>query len=99
MLIPVEAADEGTEFRILEWHVGEGDECDEDALVLEIETDKNVLEVRTKQKAVLRKVVVAEGDWSKPGAVLAVFSDTPADPLPEDPTRPMEPLRIDAEEV
>lgn len=74
------------EVRVLEWHGVPGDAFAAGALVVELETHKAVIEVRAGQPGVLRHRACEEGDWCPLGALLALFSDAPAEPLPEDAT-------------
>jgi 2-oxoglutarate dehydrogenase E2 component (dihydrolipoamide succinyltransferase) len=64
------------ELRILQWHKGEGEAVGSDELVLELETAKAVLEVRSPRPCVLRKIVTVDEGWARVGPPLAWFSDT-----------------------
>jgi len=61
--------------RVLEWHGAPGDAFAADALLVELETHKALVEVRAGQAGVLRARRFAEGEWCPLGAVLALFSD------------------------
>jgi pyruvate/2-oxoglutarate dehydrogenase complex dihydrolipoamide acyltransferase (E2) component len=78
-----EPVEDVEELRVLEWHKQEGEIMQPGELVLELETHKAVVEVRSTGKAVLRRIVSAEGEWQKVGSPLAVLSDSVDEPLPE----------------
>jgi pyruvate/2-oxoglutarate dehydrogenase complex dihydrolipoamide acyltransferase (E2) component len=63
------------ELRVLQWHKSEGDAIELDQLVLELETDKAVVEVRSPRACVLRRIGVEQGDWAQVGPAIAWFSD------------------------
>lgn len=71
------------EMRVLDWHGGVGHAFRPGELIVELETHKAVVEVRSAQPGVLRSVLCEAGSWQKIGALLAVLSDDPAEPLPE----------------
>jgi pyruvate dehydrogenase E2 component (dihydrolipoamide acetyltransferase) len=64
------------EVRVLAWHKGEGELAAEGDLVVELETDKALLEVRAPSRCALRRILFEVGAWSPVGAPLAVLSDT-----------------------
>jgi pyruvate/2-oxoglutarate dehydrogenase complex dihydrolipoamide acyltransferase (E2) component len=64
------------EMRILQWHKAEGDSVTADHLLVEVETDKAIIEVRAARACVLRKIVTDTGSWSASSAPLAWFSDS-----------------------
>lgn len=72
------------EVRILEWHGVVGQIFEPGELVVELETHKAIVEVRAGKKSVMRNILCAEGDWQKIGAALALFSDEPDEPIPDD---------------
>ena len=79
------------EVRVLEWHGQVGQAFAAGDLLVELETDKALVEVRAGQPGTLRRVVCAEGDWQAVGKPLALLSDVADEPLPEgDP--PLTPL-------
>jgi pyruvate/2-oxoglutarate dehydrogenase complex dihydrolipoamide acyltransferase (E2) component len=71
------------EVRVLEWHGDIGKAFGTGDLMVELETDKALVEVRASQPGVLRRVLSAEGDWQALGRPLAILSDRPDEPLPE----------------
>jgi pyruvate/2-oxoglutarate dehydrogenase complex dihydrolipoamide acyltransferase (E2) component len=73
------------ELRVLEWHFRPGEPCARGGLLVEVETGKAVLEVRSAIAVSLRSVLVQDGEWFKPGATIAVLSDAPDEPLAQDP--------------
>jgi pyruvate/2-oxoglutarate dehydrogenase complex dihydrolipoamide acyltransferase (E2) component len=77
-------AEDVEEFRVLEWHGAPGHTFDAGDLVVELETHKAVVEVRAGRPALLRKSLVAAGDWCKIGVPLAFFSDEADEALQED---------------
>jgi pyruvate dehydrogenase E2 component (dihydrolipoamide acetyltransferase) len=73
---------EGTdELRVLHWHKAEGDAVQAEQLLVELETDKAVVEVRSPRPCVLRKIFVNQGGWAPVGPPLAWFSDTADEPV------------------
>ena len=72
------------EVRVLEWHGDSGDSFEPGSLIVEVETHKAVLEVRADQPGVLRRRLGEEGDWCKLESTLAIFSDRPDEPIPDD---------------
>ena len=85
------------ELRVLEWHKAENATVQTGELFLELETDKAVVEVRSAQKAVLRHIVCAAGEWQKVGSPLALLSDSPDEPLPENAAETTDLLRVEFE--
>ncbi|NDP42272.1 MAG: 2-oxoglutarate dehydrogenase [Aromatoleum sp.] len=73
------------EMRVLEWHGEVGRVFAEGELIVELETYKAAVEVRSGQRGVLRRVLCAPGDWQKVGKPLALLSDDPAELLPASP--------------
>ncbi|MDB5365398.1 MAG: dihydrolipoamide succinyltransferase [Rhodospirillales bacterium] len=67
--MPVEQ--EGTKATIQTWHKQIGDAVAADELLVEIETDKVVVEVAAPAAGVLREIVLATGAEAGPGDVLA----------------------------
>lgn len=70
--------------RVLEWHGGPGARFAADALIVEVETHKALVEIRGEQSGVLRAVRYAEGEWCPLGGVLALLSDEPDEPLTDE---------------
>jgi pyruvate/2-oxoglutarate dehydrogenase complex dihydrolipoamide acyltransferase (E2) component len=73
-----------TEIRVLEWSRAETNVVTAGDLLVELETDKAVVEVRAGGSGILRKIISPAGDWQKIGSPLALLSDTPDEPLPAD---------------
>ncbi|MBA3988769.1 MAG: dihydrolipoamide acetyltransferase [Idiomarina sp.] len=75
------------ECEIVEWHVNEGDRVEEDQVVVEVMTDKAVVEIPAKSDGVVSKLYHAKGDIAKVGKPLfalqtagqANTATTPAD--------------------
>jgi len=57
------------------WHKSEGDSVSRDELIVEIETDKVVMEVVAPANGVLDKILVQEGDTIESEALLAVITE------------------------
>jgi pyruvate/2-oxoglutarate dehydrogenase complex dihydrolipoamide acyltransferase (E2) component len=72
------------EIRLLEWHHSIGSKFDAGALILEIETQKAIIEIHSQQSGVLRKTYYQEGEWItlEEETMLALFSDNPLEELP-----------------
>jgi pyruvate dehydrogenase E2 component (dihydrolipoamide acetyltransferase) len=62
-----------TEAEIIEWYHAEGDEVREDAPLVDVETDKAVVEIPTPCTGTLERVVAEPGDVVEVGEVIAVF--------------------------
>ncbi|MCC5878915.1 MAG: dihydrolipoyllysine-residue acetyltransferase [Idiomarina sp.] len=58
------------ECEIVEWHVKEGDQVKEDQVVVEVMTDKAVVEIPAKSDGVVSKLYHAKGDIAKVGGAL-----------------------------
>ncbi len=82
LTIPAVAKDV-EEVRVLEWHGEPGQAFAIGDLVLEFETHKALVEVRATQAAVLRRIIAPVGEWSAIGGVVAFFSASEDEALPE----------------
>jgi pyruvate dehydrogenase E2 component (dihydrolipoamide acetyltransferase) len=73
------------EIRILEWHFSEGEKFELGDLILEIETQKAIIEIRAQQAGFFRRIYHQAGDWIilEKLIPLALFSDLPSYPLPD----------------
>ena len=71
------------EVRVLEWHGEPGRRFEIGELLVELETHKALVEVRTGQPGMLRRILSKAGDWQALGGALAVFSDGPDEALPD----------------
>jgi len=78
---PVEDVDE---MRVLEWRGDVGCAFAAGELIVELETYKAVVEVRSARRGVLRRILCEAGNWQQVGKPLAILSDTPDEPLPAD---------------
>jgi pyruvate/2-oxoglutarate dehydrogenase complex dihydrolipoamide acyltransferase (E2) component len=87
------------EIRVLEWHRAEGDTVRPGELLLELETNKAVVEVRLAEPGILRRILAREGEWRALGSPLALFSDSPDLPLPEAPFDSLEILPVEFDVV
>ena len=77
------SADDFNELRVLQWHATPGDQLELNQLLVELETHKAIVEVRSAQIATMRQLLCAEGEWGSPGRPLAILSDTPDEALNE----------------
>jgi pyruvate/2-oxoglutarate dehydrogenase complex dihydrolipoamide acyltransferase (E2) component len=73
------------EVRVLEWHGAAGQAFAPGEMIVELETHKALVEVRAGQPGTLRAVLCEAGDWKALGEALAILSDAPDEPLPDDP--------------
>jgi pyruvate dehydrogenase E2 component (dihydrolipoamide acetyltransferase) len=76
-----------TEGEIARWLVAEGDEIEEDAPLVEIQTDKTTVEIPSPAAGKVARILVAEGDVVPVGTVLVVIGDGPVAP-PQAPAAP-----------
>jgi pyruvate dehydrogenase E2 component (dihydrolipoamide acetyltransferase) len=66
-----------TEGEIAKWLVAEGDEIEEDAPLVEIQTDKTTVEIPSPAAGKVARILVAEGDVVPVGTVLVVIGEGP----------------------
>src|SRR2546425_9343193 len=71
-----------TEGEIAKWLVAEGDEIEEDAPLVEIQTDKTTVEVPSPAAGKVARILVAEGEVVPVGTVLVVIGDLPGEVAP-----------------
>lgn len=64
------------ETRVLEWHCRDGSTVGVGDLMVELETHKAVLEIRSRQAGVLRRILCQPGEWQKLGMPIALCGDT-----------------------
>ena len=64
------------EATIAKWHKNEGDQVDVDEPILELETDKVTLEVRSPSAGIVANISHNEGDVVEVGAVLGAIDET-----------------------
>lgn len=62
-----------TEAEIARWLVAEGDEIEEDAPLVEVQTDKTTVEIPSPRAGTVLKILVEEGAVAPVGAVLVVI--------------------------
>ncbi|WP_323754565.1 2-oxoglutarate dehydrogenase complex dihydrolipoyllysine-residue succinyltransferase [Marinobacter sp.] len=67
-----ESVAEGT---VATWHKQPGEACSRDELIVDIETDKVVLEVVAPADGVIEEIVKAEGDTCESGEVIGKFKE------------------------
>ncbi len=72
---------------VAKWHKEEGDPVAKGEVLLEVETDKAVVEVESEHEGVLRKVVVPEGTKVPVLSLIAWVGD-PGDEIPEEDAAP-----------
>ena len=70
------------EFRVLEWHRAEGESFAASELLVEVETQKAIIEVWAETAGVLRRILCRAGEWQKLDQPLALISDTPHEEIP-----------------
>ncbi|MDI3269454.1 MAG: E3 binding domain-containing protein, partial [Bacillota bacterium] len=82
------------EAEIVRWRVAEGQPVEEDELLVELETDKAVVEIPSPYRGILKKHGAKEGERLPVGAVLAYFEEAKApasspepSPRPETPDK------------
>jgi pyruvate/2-oxoglutarate dehydrogenase complex dihydrolipoamide acyltransferase (E2) component len=75
--------DDLSEVRVLEWHGLPGTQFNPGDLVVELDTHKAVVEMRASSKTVLRRILIASGEWQQVGEPLAILSDSADEPLPD----------------
>lgn len=85
-----------TEAEIVRWLVAEGDEVQADQPIVEVETDKAVVEIPSPYAGVVLSHGGAEGEVIAVGSVLVTIGEpgdaaAPTTPEPEQPPRPPEP--------
>jgi 2-oxoglutarate dehydrogenase E2 component (dihydrolipoamide succinyltransferase) len=85
------------EFSILEWHAGDGDAVAADGLLVELETQKAVLQVRSSHPVVMRRRLCQTGDWRRLGEPVALLSDRAEEPLPDQAPTDLPKLSIDVD--
>src|SRR4051812_28565886 len=67
--------EEVEDFCVLEWHKKEGQSYQAGDLLVEVETQKAIIEVRATAAGALRRVLCQPGDWHPFGAAIALVSD------------------------
>lgn len=67
-----ESVAEGT---IATWHKKPGEQCERDELIVDIETDKVVLEVVAPGDGVIKEIIKGEGDTVESGEVIGKFAE------------------------
>ncbi|MGD2007117.1 MAG: 2-oxoglutarate dehydrogenase complex dihydrolipoyllysine-residue succinyltransferase [Cellvibrionales bacterium] len=73
---------------VANWHKSEGDSVQRDELLVEIETDKVVMEVVAPESGVLQSIVAKEGETITSEALLAVIAPGEVTaPMPVEPDR------------
>jgi pyruvate dehydrogenase E2 component (dihydrolipoamide acetyltransferase) len=63
------------EGEVVKWHVKEGDRVEEDQVLLEVETDKAVVEIPSPTSGYILKILVDEGDIINVGQVMVVIGE------------------------
>ncbi len=82
-----ENIDSGTVAKVL---VSEGDKIQKEQPLVELETDKAVLEVPSDSSGIVKNVLVSEGDEVKVGQTIVMFEDSDAQPVDETPAEQVE---------
>lgn len=73
------AGDSMEEGRIVQWMKKEGDPVEDGEVILEVETDKTVIEVESFSRGVLSRIVAREGETVPVGGILAVIAEEGAE--------------------
>ena len=71
-----ETMDEGT---ISRWVVNIGDKVEKGDILLEVESDKSILDVESFGNGILRKIIVQEGETVSIGTLIAVIAEADED--------------------
>lgn len=74
---------------VAKWHVKMGGVVQRDGLLVDLETDKVMLEVPGPTNGVLTKILVPEGETVTAGTVLGIVTETKAAPLKKEPAKPV----------
>ena len=95
LVIPQSLSD-FSEVRILQWHFEVDSPFSAGELLLEIETQKAIIEIRALQSGILREIYCAEGQWVKleKAITLAIFSDE-LKPMPKNFPDGLPPIAVD----
>jgi len=72
---------------VLNWHKQVGDRVDRDETLVDLETDKVVLEVPAPENGVLKEIHVQDGDTVKADTVLAIIDDKTVKSTPTSPSK------------
>jgi len=86
------------------WHKQPGEACSADELIVDIETDKVVLEVVAPADGVIKEIIKGEGDTVLSEEVIAVFeagaaASAPAAPATEAASAPAAEVTTDADKI
>jgi pyruvate dehydrogenase E1 component alpha subunit len=84
----------GGDVKIVEWRVAESDLVDAGAALLEVETDKSVVEVEAFRGGRLLGPLAAPGSSIAPGEIIGYLSDDPVGVTLAAATRPPEPESV-----
>ena len=88
-----------SEATVLEWHKNEGDFVRRDETLVDIETEKVVLEVPAPQDGVLKGINHASGDTVLEGQLLATIEDAEAPAAGEDSSQAEAPSAVDSSDA
>jgi pyruvate/2-oxoglutarate dehydrogenase complex dihydrolipoamide acyltransferase (E2) component len=83
------------EFRILEWHAAESAVHPAEQLLVEIETQKSIVEVRLREGRIVRKILTDVDAWQHFGEPIAVLCDTRDEALASDAVVDLLPVAAD----
>ena len=86
--IKIPIADQTTEeVRVVKWRINQGDNVKKGDIVLEVETDKSIIEVESIGHGILLKQLFAQDDMVPAGQVVGYVgkegTETPTDPEPQ----------------
>jgi len=79
-----------SEATVVLWHKNPGDSVKMDEVLVEIETDKVVLEVPAEESGVLTEIIVPEGETVSERQLLATMNDEPDNASPEPVAEPVQ---------
>ncbi|WP_165228282.1 2-oxoglutarate dehydrogenase [Aquisphaera insulae] len=77
---PIEGVDD---FCVLEWHRDEAQDVAAGGLIVELETQKTIIQLRAAAPVVLRRIGCRAGEWRRLGEPIGLLSDAADEPLPE----------------
>lgn len=83
-----------SEAEIVKWHVAPGDRVERDQVIVEVQTDKSIVELPAPADGVVDRLGGDAGDVLAVGAIVAVFRlDGPTPARPSEDTAPAEPAQ------
>ncbi len=77
-------SDHMEEGRIVHWRASEGQTVEAGQVILEVETDKAIVELEATATGILKGIGAAEGEWIPVGQTIAFVADPGEDTPPTD---------------